>query len=58
MSVIGGLIVLVVVLAAASAAGFGLRARSGRFQGPKINPDLGSNGPGRLDTGSQPLAPC
>jgi thiol-disulfide isomerase/thioredoxin len=32
MSVIGGLIVLVVVLAAASAAGFGLRARSGRFK--------------------------
>ena len=37
MSVVGGLIVLVVVLAAASAAGFGLRARQGRFrpQGPK-----------------------
>jgi thiol-disulfide isomerase/thioredoxin len=32
MSVIGGLIVLVVVLAAASAAGFGLRARQGRFR--------------------------
>src|SRR6202167_3957753 len=38
MSVIGGLIVLVVVLAAASAAGFGLRARSGRFQGPRSTP--------------------
>ena len=32
MSVIGGLIVLVVVLAAASAAGFGLRARQGRLR--------------------------
>jgi len=32
MSVIGGLIVLVVVLVAASAAGFGLRARQGRFR--------------------------
>jgi Thioredoxin len=38
MSVIGGLIVLVVVLAAASAVGFGLRARSGRFQQPKSTP--------------------
>jgi thiol-disulfide isomerase/thioredoxin len=35
MSVIGGLIVLVVVLAAASAAGFGLRARQGRFRPQK-----------------------
>ena len=32
MSVIGSLIVLVVVLVAASAAGFGLRARQGRFR--------------------------
>jgi thiol-disulfide isomerase/thioredoxin len=32
MSVVGGLIVLVVVLVAASAAGFGLRARQGRFR--------------------------
>ncbi len=31
MTVVGGLIVLVVVLAAASAAGFGLRSRQGRF---------------------------
>src|SRR5579859_7130436 len=38
MSVIGGLIVLVVVLAAASAVGFGLRARSGRFQEAKSTP--------------------
>ncbi len=38
MSVIGGLIVLVVVLAAASAVGFGLRARSGRFQGQSSTP--------------------
>jgi thiol-disulfide isomerase/thioredoxin len=35
MSVIGGLIVLVVVLAAASAAGFGLRAHQGRFRPQK-----------------------
>jgi thiol-disulfide isomerase/thioredoxin len=35
MSVIGGLIVLVVVLAAASAAGFGLRQRQGRFHEQK-----------------------
>jgi thiol-disulfide isomerase/thioredoxin len=32
MSVVGGLIVLMVVLAAATAAGFGLRSRQGRFQ--------------------------
>ena len=32
MSVIGSLIVLVVVLAACAAAGFGLRARQGRFR--------------------------
>jgi thiol-disulfide isomerase/thioredoxin len=38
MSMIGGLIVLVVVLVAASAAGFGLRARSGRFQDAKSTP--------------------
>ena len=38
MSVIGGLIVLVVVLAAASAAGFRLRARSGRFQARRSTP--------------------
>jgi thiol-disulfide isomerase/thioredoxin len=36
--VIGGLIVLVVVLAAASAAGFVLRQRQGRFQGRKSTP--------------------
>jgi len=35
MSVIGGLVVLAVVLAAASAVGFGLRARSGRFHEQK-----------------------
>lgn len=38
---IGGLIVLVVVLAAASAAGFALRRRQGRFQGPKSTPPAG-----------------
>src|SRR3984957_6729064 len=38
MSVIGGLIVLVVVLAAASVAGLGLRARSGRFRGQGSTP--------------------
>ena len=48
MSVIGGLIVLVVVLVAASAAGFGLRARQGRFrpQRVKINVTFAANGPG------------
>jgi hypothetical protein len=57
MSVVGGLIVLVVVLAAASAAGFGLRARQGRFRAPKppstplkppstpLNPDRGDSVP-------------
>jgi thiol-disulfide isomerase/thioredoxin len=35
MSVIGGLIVLALVLVAASAAGFGLRAREGRFRPQK-----------------------
>jgi thiol-disulfide isomerase/thioredoxin len=38
MSVVGGLIVLVVVLVAASAAGFGVRARQGRFRPQK--PDV------------------
>ncbi len=38
MSVIGSLIVLVVVLVAASAAGFGLRARSGRFHPQRSTP--------------------
>jgi thiol-disulfide isomerase/thioredoxin len=51
MSVIGGLIVLVVVLVAASAAGFGLRARSGRFQGPRSTPISARTGRG--DSGSQ-----
>ena len=46
MSVIGGLIVLVVVLVAASAAGFGLRARQGRFraQRPGSTPLSGGSG--------------
>jgi len=49
MSVVGGLIVLVVVLAAASAAGFGLRARQGRFRAPKpSSTPLGP--PGRGDS--------
>jgi thiol-disulfide isomerase/thioredoxin len=52
MSVIGGLIVLVVVLAAASAAGFGLRARSGRFQQPQSTPI--SDRTVRADSGSHP----
>jgi thiol-disulfide isomerase/thioredoxin len=46
MSVIGGLIVLVVVLVAASAAGFGLRARSGRFQGQRSTPISARTDPG------------
>lgn len=41
-----GLIVLIVVLAAASAAGWGIRQRHGRFQGPRATAltrdDLGS----------------
>jgi thiol-disulfide isomerase/thioredoxin len=52
MSVIGGLIVLVVVLVAASAAGLGLRARSGRFQGPRSTPISARTDRG--DSGSQP----
>ena len=52
MSVIGGLIVLVVVLAAASAAGFGLRARQGRFrpQGPRLGSTALPEGTGRGDS--------
>jgi thiol-disulfide isomerase/thioredoxin len=48
MSVIGGLIVLVVVLAAASAVGFGLRARQGRFrpQKPQSTALAGGTGAG------------
>jgi thiol-disulfide isomerase/thioredoxin len=49
MSVIGGLIVLVVVLAVASAAGWGLRARSGRFQGQRSTAL-----PARTDRGDSP----
>ena len=49
MSVIGGLIVLVVVLAAASAAGFGLRARQGRFR-PQRPQSTSSQGTGRGDS--------
>jgi hypothetical protein len=46
MSVIGGLIVLVVVLAAASAVGFRLRARSGRFRGQGSTPISDRTDPG------------
>jgi thiol-disulfide isomerase/thioredoxin len=50
MSVIGGLIVLAVVLAAASAAGFGLRARQGRFR-PQQPPSTAlPGGTGRADS--------
>jgi thiol-disulfide isomerase/thioredoxin len=48
MSVIGGLIVLVVVLAVASAAGFGLRARQGRFRPAKPASAPLSGEPGQL----------
>ncbi len=43
MSVIGGLIVLVVVLAAASAVGFGLRRRQGRFRPRGSTPSGGAH---------------
>jgi hypothetical protein len=49
MSVIGGLIVLVVVLAAASAAGFGLRARQGRFRPRRQESTALPEGTGRDD---------
>jgi thiol-disulfide isomerase/thioredoxin len=54
MSVIGGLIVLVVVLAAASAAGLGLRARSGRFQSRRSTPISARTVPG--DSGPAPAS--
>ena len=50
MSVIGGLIVLVVVLAVASAAGFGLRARQGRFRPQKPASTALPGGTGRGDS--------
>jgi thiol-disulfide isomerase/thioredoxin len=50
MSVIGGLIVLVVVLAAASAAGFGLRARQGRFRPQRQGSTALPEGTGRGDS--------
>jgi thiol-disulfide isomerase/thioredoxin len=55
MSVIGGLIVLVVVLAAASAAGFGLRARQGRFHPQRQSTALpAGTGPGDPVTQTAP----
>jgi thiol-disulfide isomerase/thioredoxin len=56
MSVIGGLIVLVVVLAAASAAGFGLRARQGRFKEQRSRSTPVSGGTSRGDS-PPPAAP-
>ena len=56
MSVIGGLIVLVVVLAAASAAGFGLRARQGRFRPPRQESTALPEGTGRGDSVPQAAA--
>jgi hypothetical protein len=57
--VVGGLIALVVVLAAASAAGFALRQRQGRFRpaggSPAGNPQSSSR-TGAADTG-QPASP-
>lgn len=54
---VGGLIALVVVLAAASAAGFALRQRQGRFRpaggSPAANPQP-SSGTGPADTGQSP----
>jgi thiol-disulfide isomerase/thioredoxin len=55
MSVVGGLIVLMVVLAAATAAGFGLRSRQGRFQERKsksVSPSLTA----RADSSPPPSA--
>jgi thiol-disulfide isomerase/thioredoxin len=49
MSVIGGLIALAVVLAVASAAGFGLRARQGRFRPQRSRAASLSPGTGRGD---------
>jgi thiol-disulfide isomerase/thioredoxin len=53
MSVIGGLLVLVVVLVAASAAGFGLRARQGRFRQQRPGSTSLSQGTGRADSRPQ-----
>jgi hypothetical protein len=50
MSVIGGLIVLVVVLVAASAAGFGLRVRQGRFRPQRTTSTPLSHGAGGGDS--------
>ncbi|MGD0702979.1 MAG: thioredoxin family protein [Trebonia sp.] len=47
---IGGLIVLVVVLVAASAAGLGLRARQGRFRPQKLQSTTLPAGTGRGDS--------
>jgi thiol-disulfide isomerase/thioredoxin len=51
--VVGGLIVLVVVLAAASAAGLGLRSRLGRFHEQKSK----SLSPARTDPPGSPRSP-
>ena len=56
MSVIGSLIVLVVVLVAASAAGFGLRARQGRFRPQRTRSTPLSEGSGRADAGPRTAA--
>jgi thiol-disulfide isomerase/thioredoxin len=61
MSVIGGLIVLVVVLVAASAAGFGLRARQGRFRAQRSPSDRPQStalpeGTGRGDSAPQTVS--
>jgi hypothetical protein len=56
MSVVGGLIVLVVVLAAASAAGFGLRARQGRFRPQKPQSTALPAGTARVDSVPQAVS--
>ncbi len=53
MSVIGSLIVLAVVLVAASAAGFGLRARQGRFRPQRPRSTSLSQGTSRGNSRSQ-----
>lgn len=52
MSVIGSLLVLVVVLVAASAAGFGLRARQGRFRQNRPQAVVASNALTAADLGA------
>ena len=51
---VGGLIALVVVLAVASAAGFALRQRQGRFRGVPANQPAGQPAPGAATAAGTP----